>query len=67
MAMLGLFKMAAGRSLKWTADAGVKLAFYEWAYGYLAEPDADIGILGEYMVGLYDGVTLQESHPSSER
>jgi len=53
--MLGLFKMAAGRSLKWTADAGVKLAFYEWAYGYLAEPDADIGILGEYMVGLYVG------------
>lgn len=47
--------MAAGRSLKWTADAGVKLAFYEWAYGYLAEPDADIGILGEYMVGLYVG------------
>lgn len=28
-----------------------KLRFYEWAYGRLAESDADIGAVGEYMVG----------------
>lgn len=33
----------------------VRLRFYEWAYGRLAEEDADIGILGEFMAGLFIG------------
>ena len=36
-------------------NAAVKLAFYEWAYGMLAEGDVDVGILGEFVVGLYIG------------
>ena len=43
------------KAARLAADAAVKLAFYEWAYGYLAEADADIGILGEFMAGLYIG------------
>ena len=41
--------------LKAAADAAAKLAFYEWAYGRLAEADSDVGILGEFMCGLYVG------------
>ena len=36
-------------------NAAVKLTFYEWAYGMLAEGDVDVGILGEFVVGLYVG------------
>ncbi len=36
-------------------DAAVKLAYYEWAYGWLAEEDCDVGLLGEFMTGLYVG------------
>ena len=41
--------------LKAAADAAAKLAFYEWAYGRLAEADSDVGILGEFLCGLYVG------------
>ena len=41
-----------GRILGRAADLAVRLAYYEWAYGRLAEPDSDIGILGEFMAGL---------------
>lgn len=41
--------------LKAAADAAAKLAFYEWAYGRLAEADSDVGILGEFMCSLYVG------------
>ena len=44
-----------GRILGKAADLAVKLGYYEWAYGHLAEPDSDIGILGEFMAGLYIG------------
>ena len=37
------------------ADAAVKLEFYEWAYGRLAEHDVDMGVLGEFVTGLYVG------------
>ena len=45
-------KTLIGQKVK---DAAVKLAFYEWAYGVLGEGDVDIGILGEFVVGLYIG------------
>ena len=45
----------AGFMLGRTAPATVKLKFYEWAYGRLAEADSDVGILGEFMAGPYIG------------
>lgn len=47
--------MGLGRLLVGAKNAAVKLAFYEWAYGMLAEGDVDVGILGEFVVGLYIG------------
>lgn len=41
--------------LRAAADVAAKLAFYEWAYGRLAEADSDVGILGEFLCGLYIG------------
>ena len=41
--------------LRAAADVAAKLAFYEWAYGRLAEADSDVGILGEFLCGLYVG------------
>ena len=28
-----------------------RIAYYEWAYGHLAEADSDLGVIAEYMVG----------------
>lgn len=47
--------MAVKALLGRAKNAAVKLAFYEWAYGMLAEGDVDVGILGEFVAGLYVG------------
>ena len=33
-----------------------RIAYYEWAYGHLAEQDSDIGPVGEFLVGKLLGI-----------